>query len=201
MDKLKKLEELKNLLDSDSITQEEYDSLKKEVLERKGNDDSVKTNTQESKSIKPWNKTGWGIFIQIIFWPLGLFMIIKGLIANHEQSESDKPWYLTNWGIVIQVIIWPLGLFLMFKNKYFNKITRISIATVLIILTAYNNLKPTNTCDCVNSIGRFDDGGAQYNACIKKYLNKAFKYYDNSPQKFSSSEALVQSYIMEKCDK
>ena len=201
MDKLKKLEELKNLLDSDSITKEEYDSLKKEILERKGNDDLVKTNTQESKSIKPWNKTGWGIFIQIIIWPLGLFMIIKGLIANHEQSESDKPWYLTNWGIVIQVIIWPLGLFLMFKNKYFNKITRLSIVIILILIAAYNNLMPTNTCDCANSIARFDDGGAKYRKCLKKYQNKAFDYYENSSKRFMSSEALVQSYIMENCEK
>ena len=35
MDKLKKLEELKNLLDSDSITKEEYDSLKKKYLKEK----------------------------------------------------------------------------------------------------------------------------------------------------------------------
>ena len=88
MNKLKKLEELKNLLDSDSITKEEYDSLKKEILERKGNDDSVKTNTQESKSIKPWNKTGWGIFIQIIIWPLGLFMIIKRVLSCHPFKEG-----------------------------------------------------------------------------------------------------------------
>jgi hypothetical protein len=77
MDKLKKLEELKNLLDSDSITKEEHDSLKKEILETKGNDNSTNTNTQESTSIKPWNKTGWGKIIQVLFWPLGLFMMFK----------------------------------------------------------------------------------------------------------------------------
>ncbi len=199
MEKLTKLEELKKLLDSNSITKEEYDSLKKEILEAK--DFSENTSTKEATSIKPWNKTGWGIIIQIIFWPLGLFMIIKGLISNHEQSDSDKPWHLTNWGIAIQVVIWPLGLFLMFKNKYFSKGTRIIIATVLIAFTAYNNLKPTNTCACVDAIGRFDDGGAQYRSCLKKYQNKAFNYYENSPQKFQNAEALVQSYIMEKCDK
>ena len=77
MDKLKKLEELKNLLDSDSITKEEYDSLKKEILETKGNDNSANTNTQESTSIKPWNKTGWGKIIQVLIWPLGLYMMFK----------------------------------------------------------------------------------------------------------------------------
>ncbi len=56
-----------------------------------------------------------------------------------KQKLTQKTWFT----VIMLIIIWPFGLYLMWKNKKFNKVARIivSVVIVLIVFAQFENKK------------------------------------------------------------
>ena len=127
------------------------------------------------KQKKPFNHTGFGIIIWLIFfYPVGLYYMFK-----------NEVWNVKSRAIISLFFLFPVGIYMFWKHDLFNFITRVVVSSafpliiIIIILTA-----PSGACACQRYLVEMRDniqsGSSYYSYSLQDMINCERTYGNRS---------------------